>query len=108
MFVTGLNPEGEMVTVSDETFYTKDQTAKLVVTHEPGYTLRGRNGSTFVRPHVYIRIVVADGTKVDPAWNGFPDLPTALAALRALSSDGKIYDEEGWDGMFVNGEIVLY
>lgn len=108
MLVTGLNPAGEMVTVSNEIFYTKDRTAMLAVTHEQGCTYRGRVGSTYIKPRVYIRIVTQDKTNVNPAWNGFPNLDAAKAALRALSSDGRIYDEEGWDGVVVNGEVVLY
>ena len=108
MLVTGLNTSKQMVTISDEPFYTKDRTAKLEVRYEHGYTFRGRRGSVHIEPHVYIRIVMKDGTGANPAWNGFPSLDEAKTALRALSVDGKIYDEDGWDGMVVNGKVELY
>lgn len=108
MLVTGLNTSKQMVTISDEPFYTKDRTHRLTVQFAQGYTLRGRNGSTFIQPHVYIRIYDMTGKHVSPAWNGFPSLDEAKTALRALSVDGKIYDEDGWDGMVVNGKVELY
>ena len=108
MFVTGLDMNNQQVTVAKETFYTQDRTHRLQVDYFEGCTYRGRRGSTVQHPRVSFRIYDAEGKHVGSDWQGFPSMDAAKVALRALSADGKIYDEEGWDGVFVDGEVVLY
>ena len=109
MLVSGLNLNKQMITVNtSEVYWTKNRSHKLSVHFERGYTFRGRNGSHSVPDHVYIQIHDAEGHVAASGWNGFPSMDEGKAALRSLSSNGKIYDEEGWDGCVVNGVEVLY
>ena len=111
MFVTVINEQKQEVTANtDEVYYTKDRTAKLTVFFHKGGAIWERTpgnpwkfGWLPIRDRLWF-IVTEEGKD----GMAYPTMDAAKAALRALSSDGKIYDEEGWDGVFVNGEVVRY